>query len=188
MPRFGTFFTAAAAALAFAAAAQAEPAVDRAVWGDLAKLAGRSFVGAPVGGSSETGVDRDRWEWALGGTALRRTHAVGDGGYAGETLIYWDAADRRLEYVYVTNQNFRTEGVFFIEPDGTWRAEEDIPGGKGGITKVRAHGRITATGFNQRSEYLKDGVWTPGHAFDYAEAAPGAVVPIKSRPARPAAK
>jgi hypothetical protein len=162
------------------AAHAAEP--DRAVWGQLADLAGKSFVGTPV--ANPTGAkDYDRWEWVLGGTTLRRTHATADGAYGGETLIYWDGKDQRLEYVYVTNSNFRTEGVFSIGADGSWTAEEEVFGASD-VKKVRAHGKMSAGGYTSRSEYLKGDAWVPGHAFDYVQATTVSDPVINPKPAR----
>lgn len=171
------------AGIAFAALAlpaAAEP--DRAVWGQLADLAGKSFVGTPAGNPNGA-KDHVKWEWVLGGAALRATHATANGNYGGESLIYWDGKDKRLEYVYVTNADFRTEGVFLIGADGSWTAEEDVFGASD-VKKVRSHGKMSAGGYVSRAEYLKGDAWVPGHGFDYVAEATVADPVINPKPAR----
>src|ERR1700759_3918895 len=94
------------------AAAQTPEHADRKIWGVLADLAGHSYVGVPP--NDPKGVEgRDKWEWVLGGAVLRRTHVTANGTYAGETLFYYEASTKRITYVYVTNDNYRTQG--FVE-------------------------------------------------------------------------
>lgn len=138
-------------------------------FGSLTRFVGRTFRGEPLEASSEANADIQSWDWALGGAGLSIRHALEDGSYGGETLIYHDNAADALAYVYVTNAGFRTEGIFLLEEDGSWQAEEDVSG-HDTITKVRSTGRERLDGtLLSTSEYFKDGTWTPGHEFLYRE-------------------
>lgn len=142
---------------------------QRETFGALADLPGKTYRGEPDEGSDEPRVDIQAWEWAIGGAAISVTHALEDGSYGGETLIYADTAAEALAYVYVTNAGFRTEGTFDVADDGAWTASEDVLGHET-ITKVRSMGRIEPDGtMSVRSELLENGDWRPAHAFVYRE-------------------
>ncbi|MEL7129283.1 MAG: hypothetical protein AAGK23_07030 [Pseudomonadota bacterium] len=142
---------------------------QQATFGVLADFPGRTFRGEPSDNSSETQADIQSWAWALGGAGLSVTHALEDGTYGGETLIYQDKSSDALAYVYVTNAGFRTEGTFTLGDDGTWEAIEAVQGHET-ITKVRSRGRVRADdALVMQSDYLSEGEWEPGHGFVYRE-------------------
>ncbi len=137
-------------------------------FGPLANLVGKSFRGAPADGSTEPNPDTQTWEWALGGTAILIKHALADGAYGGDTYVYKDAKTGDLAYVYITNAGFRTEGVMFVNDDGSYTAEEAVEGHPS-ITKVRSTSVLNDDGTSVvTSEYLDNGEWKAGHAFIYS--------------------
>ena len=138
-------------------------------FGRLTRFVGRTFRGEPTGEGADTVADIQSWDWALGGAGLSIVHALEDGSYGGETLIYQDGESDDLVYVYVTNAGFRTEGSFVLNEDGSWSAEEAVTG-HDTITRVRSTGEERSDGtLLMISEYLSDGDWTPGHRFIYRE-------------------
>ena len=69
----------------------------------MAFLAGHCWKGDFPGGKQ---TDEHCFEWLYGGRALRDTHTVRTPGrpdYIGETTYYWDAAAKRVEYLYIEN-------------------------------------------------------------------------------------
>lgn len=136
-------------------------------FGPLIDYIGGTYRGVPGEASSEALVDFQHWEWALGGTAIKISHAIEDGSYGGDTYIYKDAASGDLVYVYITNAGFRTEGIIVLNADGSYTAEEDVKG-HATITKVRSTSRLNDDGSStMTSEYLDAGEWVPGHNFVY---------------------
>ncbi len=120
-------------------------------------------------GASATKIDISRWERALNGEAIRTLHSVGDGEYGGETIILWDATQKKLIYFYFTTAGFRTSGVFTFE-GRKYVAEEAVTGSAQGVTKVRSTGEIREDGtLVNKAEYFKDGKWVPGHEQVYRE-------------------
>ncbi len=145
---------------------------QQANFGPLVELVGKTFVGRTPG-EDQSGGDVQRWDWALGGAGLSISHALSDGSYGGETLVYRDGETDALVYVYVTNAGFRTEGSFDIGADGSWTAEEAVTGHPS-ITLVRSTGRMREDGvLVSSSQYLDNGEWVDGHTFEYREAAEG---------------
>jgi len=138
-------------------------------FGVLAGFAGRTYRGEPLEGSSEAVADIQSWNWAIGGAGLSIRHALEDGSYGGETLVYHDKASDRLAYVYVTSAGFHTEGSFDINEDGSWTAVEEVTGHPS-ITKVRSNGHQRSDGsLMSASEYYQDDDWVPGTQFLYRE-------------------
>ncbi|MDJ0920979.1 MAG: hypothetical protein QNI84_07610 [Henriciella sp.] len=137
-------------------------------FGPLASLVGQSFRGNPMNGSSEPNPDTQKWEWALGGTAILIRHALADGSYGGDTYVYKDSTSGDLVYVYITNAGFRTEGVMTVNEDGSYTAVEAV-NGHPEIVEVRSTSVLNEDGStSMSSEYVtKDGTVTPGHSFTY---------------------
>lgn len=120
-------------------------------------------------GSDVVRTDIARWERALNGEAVRTLHSVDDGAYGGETIIIWDATQKKLIYFYFTTAGFRTTGFFTFEGK-RFVAEEEVTGSAQGVTKVRSTGELRADGsMVNKSEYFKDGKWVPGHEQVYRE-------------------
>ncbi|MEM9939496.1 MAG: hypothetical protein AAF768_11650 [Pseudomonadota bacterium] len=150
-----------------ALSAQGPTAAQIETFGPLTEFVGKTFKGAPLAAGSEAKADIQQWNWALGGSAILIKHAIEDGSYGGNTYVYKDAASGDLVYVYITNAGFRTEGSMTVNDDGTYIAEEAVEGHPS-ITKVRSTSRLADDGSTlMTSEYLDDGVWTPGHRFLY---------------------
>jgi len=151
---------------AFAADAPADP------FADLRPFVGKTFRGEGTGTGKM--VDVQRWEWAVGGHAVRIVHALEDGSYGGETVVFWDKARNSLIYHYFTTAGFHTQGSM-VASGGKYVATEKVEGHPT-ITEVRSTSTIQPDGtIATSSEYLDNGTWVQGHAFLYREA-PGAVV------------
>lgn len=136
----------------------------------LAPFVGKTWRGEFVqADSGQPAVDVARWEWALNGKAVRILHSIDDGAYGGESLVLWDPEDERIVYFYFTTEGFYTTGTMAIA-DGVFTSHEIVSGNTEGVTEVRASGELLEDGrWHARSEYLKDGAWTPGHEAYYVE-------------------
>ena len=135
-------------------------------FGELANYVGLTMTGAPTGEGAETFNDVQKWEWALGGSAILIRHAFKDGSYGGNTYVYKDPKTNSLTYVYVTNSGFHTVGEMRTT-EGGWVAEEDVSG-QGDVTRIRSTAKLNDDmSTSMTSEYLKAGEWVPGHAFEY---------------------
>jgi len=121
-------------------------------------------------------VDVERWERALNGQAIRLLHSINDGAYGGETLLIWDEQRKMISFYYFTTDGFMTTGT--LEPrDGKFITHEDVKGNANGVTEVRSTSQILPGGkFHVKSEYLKNGEWTPGHEATYEETSASKVV------------
>lgn len=115
-------------------------------------------------------VDISRWERALNGQAVRTLHSINRGDYGGETLIFWSEEKKSLVYHYFTTANFQTTGTMTFEGN-KFISVEKVSGQANGVTEVKATGEILpdGAGFVNRSEYLKEGKWVPGHEATYRE-------------------
>ena len=151
-----------------AGALEAPSDIQSEKFGTLAQYVGKSFKGSPTGDSTEKFVDIQKWEWGLGGNTILIKHVLADGSYGGDTHVYKDAKTGNLTYVYITSGGFHTTGEMTPTQDG-WVAEEAVTGHET-ITRVRSTSVVDANGiWLMTSEYLTDGEWVPGHAFEYAE-------------------
>jgi len=138
----------------------------RPVFGPLTDFVGKSFRGIP-GGDADAKADIQKWSWALGGAAIKISHAIEDGSYGGDTYVYKDAATSDLVYVYITNAGFRTEGTITLNQDGSYTADEAVTGHPT-ITMVRSTSRLNADGSSSMtSEMLENDEWRPGQSFTY---------------------
>ncbi|MBY6185178.1 hypothetical protein KUV89_00790 [Marinobacter hydrocarbonoclasticus] len=112
-------------------------------------------------------VDVSRWESALQGKAIRIRHSLNDGEYEGETLIVWNRAIEQLEFFYFTTGGFYTRGTAHFNDTG-FVATEQVTGSDDGITEVESEVTLNEDGtMSQRSRYLKQGEWVPGHSVVY---------------------
>src|SRR6266550_594062 len=112
--------------------------------------------------SSNSSTDVARWERALNGKAVRITHSLNDGAYGGEVIVRWDEEKEAVCYHYFTTDTFWTEGTMTLK-DGKITSHEFVKGKAGGVTEVRATLEMQSDGtYRQKSEFLKDGKWTPG--------------------------
>jgi hypothetical protein len=117
--------------------------------------------------SDKLTTDVVHWERALNGKAVRITHSLDDGAYGGEVIVRWDEEKQAVCYHYFTTDTFWTEGTMTFK-DGKIASHEIVKGKAEGITEVRATIEMRSDGtYLQKSEYLKDGKWTPGREALY---------------------
>lgn len=121
-------------------------------------------------------VDISRWERALNGKAVRVLHSVNDGAYGGESIIMWDEEKKSLTYHYFTTAGFRTTGTMTFK-DGKILSHEKVTGNASGVTEVRSTAEARSDGsLYVKTEYFKDGEWTPGRETTYREDANAKVI------------
>ena len=119
----------------------------------------------PSSGKSTTDVAR--WERALNGNAVRIMHSLNEGAYGGEVIVRWDEEKQAVCYHYFTTDTFWTEGTMTFN-DGKITSHEFVKGKAGGVTEVRATLEMQPDGtYLQKSEFLKDGKWSPGREALY---------------------
>lgn len=121
-------------------------------------------------------ADVARWERAMNGKAVRVLHSVNEGAYGGESIVIWDKEKQSLVSYYFTTAGFMTIGTITVK-DGKVTTLEKVSGSPGGITEVRGTTTLPSDGkFHLKTEYLKDGAWTPGREMTYKEDAAAKVV------------
>jgi len=117
--------------------------------------------------SGKPTTDVARWERALNGKAVRITHSLNDGAYGGEVIVRWDEEKQAVCYHYFTTDTFRTEGTMTFK-DGKIASHEMVKGKAEDVSEVRATIEMRSDGvYLQKSEYLKDGKWSPGREALY---------------------
>ena len=137
----------------------------------MAPLLGKTWKGHFKSSTPEKPtIDISRWERALNGKAVRVLHSINNGEYGGETLILWDSTKQSLVFYYFTTAGFRTTGTITLK-DRAFTSHEVVGGGSAeGVTEVRATSELRPDGtLLVKSEYLKNGQWTPGHEISYQE-------------------
>jgi hypothetical protein len=121
-------------------------------------------------------VDIARWDRALNGKAVRVLHSINEGMYGGESLIRWDAREKKLVYDYFTTADFKTAGTMTVT-DKKIAAHEKVFGDAGGPSEVRATIELRDDGtMVSKAEFLKSGVWEPGHEVVYRRSAESKVI------------
>ena len=86
-------------------------------YASLAYLAGHCWAGTMRGGKD---VDTHCFTWVYDRKFLRDQHVVkGDGhaDYVGETLYYFDSADKKLKYLYIENKRGSGAGAVAFADD-----------------------------------------------------------------------
>jgi hypothetical protein len=117
--------------------------------------------------SGKPTTDVVRWERALNGNVIRITHSLNDGAYGGEAIVRWDEEKQAVCYYYFTTDTFWTEGTMTLT-DGKIATHEIVKGKAEGVTEVRATIEMHPEGtYLLKSEYLKDGKWSPGREALY---------------------
>lgn len=118
-------------------------------------------------GSGKPSTDVARWERALNGKVVRITHSLNDGAYGGEVIVRWDEEKQAVCYHYFTTDTFWTEGTMTFS-EGKITTHEFVKGKAGNVTEVRANLEMRPDGtYLQKSEFLKDGKWSPGREALY---------------------
>jgi hypothetical protein len=128
----------------------------------------KTFKGEGTAQNSEkTYSDVSHWERALNGKAVRILHSINDGDYGGECIVTWDEGKQAVSYYYFTTDTFRTEGTMSFQ-ERKILTHEFVKGKAEGISEVRATIEMRPDGtYLQKSEYFKDGKWTPGRETLY---------------------
>ena len=174
-----------AAAIAFLlpAAAWAQPAPlpgsAEEAYAPFLPLVGKTWRGAAT--AAEGVEDIQRWDWAVGGHAVRVTHAVNGGVYGGETLIFRDKDSGQYIFHYFTSGGFHTTGVITPSAPGVFEIEEAVHG-VDDLEALRSTGTLGSDGvYRVRGKVEKDGQWVESGGFDYREDA-SATVALPRRP------
>ena len=95
------------------------------------------FIGTWKAEVGKDTFDVSRYEWVLGGKAVRITHSINDGDYGGEALLHWNTDKAAITYRYVTTASFYTEGT--ITPtDNGFDAHEMVYGNAGAASAENA--------------------------------------------------
>lgn len=89
--------------------------------------------------------DVSHWEWTLGGDAVRVRHSVGDGTYAGETLMTYDSRSGTIVYFYATTGGFYSRGQLRVQ-DNVFTTTEVVTGNPDGIVGVQSTGILMDDG------------------------------------------
>lgn len=133
----------------------------------LYPLIGRTWRGTGIG--PDAVEDVVRWEWAVGGHAVRAVHAVNGGAYGGETLVFADEDSGDLIFHYFTSGGFHTTGTIRPEADGSLAIEETVHG-LDGIESLRSVVRVADDGtYTSRGLVERDGAWVEFGGFDYRQ-------------------
>ena len=161
------------ACLLFAAPAWAQvadlppPGAGRAAFAPFEHLVGKTWRG--TGSADPAVVDVQRWEWAVGGHAVRVVHSVNGGAYAGETLIVRDKASGAYVFTYVTTGGFHTTGVMRPTGPGAFEVEETVHG-LDGFPPLRSTIILGPDGVNRSRGFAEEnGQWVEKGGFDYRE-------------------
>lgn len=150
------------------------PGRGRAAYAPFEHLVGRTWRG--VGTGPEAVEDIQRWDWAVGGHAVRVVHSVGGGAYAGETLIFRDRINGGYIFHYFTSGGFHTTGTMRPTGPGAFEAEETVHG-LDRFPPLRSTLVMGPDGVHRaRSFQQEDGVWVEKGGFDYREDA--SAVPV----------
>lgn len=131
-------------------------------------LVGKTFRGEFAGSTPEKPIyDVSKWERAMNGKAIRVLHSVNDGAYGGETIVMWDAKEKKIGFWYFTTEGFFTQGHFEINGK-VWTSSEKVTGNANGITEVKATSTLADDGtLEVSSQYLTNGKWEKGHDIKY---------------------
>ena len=152
--------SAALALLVLAASAPAAAARDPALE-PLAFLAGHCWKGTLPGTSD---VDEHCFSWMFEGRYLRDRHVVRRGDkavYEGESIYYWNGAEKRLDYFYVTAAGGHSHGTVAPKGDAI-----DFPAAKL-VSATRSMGfrgqwkRVGEDGYEVLREYETPKGWVP---------------------------
>ena len=151
-----------------------ETAVGRAAYAPFEHLMGKTWRGTGTG--PDRAEDIQRWEWAVGGHAIRVVHSVNGGAYAGETLIFRDRDSGDYVFHYFTTGGFHTTGTMKVTGPGAFEVDEAVHG-VDGLERIRSTLTTGADGVRRaRSSIERDGQWVEAGGFDYREDASAAVV------------
>lgn len=137
-------------------------------------LIGKTWRGTNV---TQEGVeDVMRWDWAVGGHAVRIVHAVNGGVYGGETLIFPDKDSGQLIFHYFTTGGFHTTGVIRPTGSGAMEIDETVHGADG-VEVLKSRATLGPDGvYRTRSLVERDGAWVEFGGFDYSQDAAARII------------
>lgn len=137
------------------------------VFAPFLPLIGKTWRGRHA---TQEGVeDVMRWDWAVGGHAVRITHAVNGGVYGGETLIFPDKDSGQLIFHYFTTGGFHTTGVIRPTGPGAMEIEETVHGADG-VEMLKSRATLGPDGvYRTRALVERDGQWVEFGGFDYSQ-------------------
>lgn len=172
------------AALAMPALAMAQPAptptAAAETYAPFSGMIGKTWRGTGTG--AEPVEDIQKWDWAVGGHAVRIVHSVNGGVYGGETLIFRDKDSGDYIFHYFTSGGFHTTGTIRPAAPGTFEIAETVHG-VDELEALRSTGVMGEDGvYRVRSSVEKDGAWTEVGGFDYREDPSATVVmPVRAQ-------
>jgi hypothetical protein len=128
----------------------------------LAFLAGSCWQGTLPGGKE---VDTHCFSWIYDGKFLRDRHTVHGAGhedYLGESIYFWDAAAKGLQYLYIESAGGSNLGS--VEASGDTLVFPDTSYQEGGHTQVyRSRWQHSGTdAYDVITEFKKKDLWVPG--------------------------
>ena len=154
------------ATLASIAPASSAPANRTTQLEPLAFLAGHCWSGPFADGKA---TDEHCFEWMYDGRFLRDRHIVRGGAkpYRGETLYYWDAAEKVVAYIYFNSDGGVSRGTVKAEGDSlVFPSERYSDGGAtrefGTTWRREADDRYVAV-----TRELKSGQWQEAWRVDF---------------------
>jgi hypothetical protein len=143
------------------------PGSGRAAYAPFEHLIGRTWRGTGTG--PQAVEDIQRWDWAIGGHAVRVVHSVGGGAYAGESPIFRDRDSGAYVYHYFTTGGFHTSGIMRPTGPGAFEAEETVHGLEG-YSVLRSTLTMGPDGVHRtRTSREVGGAWVEQGGFDYRE-------------------
>lgn len=119
---------------------------QKADFGVLATLAGRTFRGEPAEENASGEPIIQLWLWGQEGKTLIIKNRFEDGSYGGDMVIRKDPLSGRLTYTYKTNTGLGMAGIVTLTDDGGWQTADNVPPGWADLIQVRSHGWIRADG------------------------------------------
>lgn len=144
-----------------------EAGSGRAAFAPFEAMVGRSWRGSGTGPNAVE--DIQRWDWAIGGHAIRVVHSVNGGAYAGETLIFRDRDSGAFIFHYFTTGGFHTTGTLTPSGPGAFDIDETVHGAEG-IEQLKSTAILGADGvYRVRSRAERNGEWVEAGGFDYRE-------------------
>ncbi|GAA0643855.1 copper chaperone PCu(A)C [Brevundimonas lenta] len=161
------------------------PSAGDEIYAPFAPMLGKTWRG--IGTGPERPEDIQRWEWAVGGHAIRVTHAVNGGVYGGETLIFRDKDSGEYIFHYFTSGGFHTTGTIRASAPGVFAIEEAVHGVEN-LEALRSSGTMGEDGvYRVRASVERNGAWVEAGGFDYREDSSATVVmPVRAQGAREA--
>ena len=144
----------------------------------FAPFVGKTWYGAEAVEDSKHGTVIQRWDWILGGRALRITHANNGGAFGGEWTIYTDPETGELQSNYISTSGSVAKGKLIVM-DGVMIHETPVKGSDR-LDLVRVTYTPQEDGsFITRSEYFLKGEPLSGEPVFHFHEAPQAELYIK---------